>query len=40
MGNATVQVSGAQAASWAAELRAALVGAVGPNDSVAPSDGH
>lgn len=36
MGNATVEVSGAQAASWAAELRAALVGAVGPDDSVSP----
>ncbi|MEU8083257.1 hypothetical protein AB0B57_06515 [Micromonospora sp. NPDC049101] len=36
MRNATVEVSGAQAASWAAELRAALVGAVGPDDSVSP----
>ena len=36
MGNATVEVSGPQAVSWAAELRAALVGAVGPGDSVSP----
>ncbi|WP_431897729.1 effector-associated constant component EACC1 [Micromonospora haikouensis] len=36
MGNATVEVSGAQAARWAAELRAALAGAVGPEGSVSP----
>ncbi|MEU7970472.1 hypothetical protein AB0B48_00325 [Micromonospora sp. NPDC049089] len=36
MGNATVEVSGAQAAHWAAELRSALIGAIGPDDSVSP----
>ncbi|WP_431973841.1 effector-associated constant component EACC1 [Micromonospora haikouensis] len=36
MGNATVEVSGAQAARWAAELRAALAEAVGPAGSVSP----
>jgi hypothetical protein len=36
MNTATVEVFGAQAARWAAELRAALAEVVGPEDSVSP----
>lgn len=36
MGSATVEVSGEQAAGWAAELRAALAASAGPADSVSP----
>jgi ferric-dicitrate binding protein FerR (iron transport regulator) len=36
MGSATVEVSGPQAASWAAELRAVLAANAAPADSVSP----
>ncbi|GAA1656717.1 hypothetical protein ACFQY4_36805 [Catellatospora bangladeshensis] len=36
MSTATVEVSGADAAAWAAELRATLVANVRPGDSVSP----
>ena len=36
MGDATVEVSGPQAEQWAAELRAALAAAAGPDESVSP----
>ena len=36
MGTATVEVSGAEAASWAAELHAALAANIQPGESVSP----
>jgi hypothetical protein len=36
MGTATVEVSGADAAFWAAELHAALAASVAPGESVSP----
>ena len=36
MGTATVEVSGTDAARWAAQLHAALAGNAGPGESVAP----
>jgi hypothetical protein len=40
MGTATLEVSGAEAARAAAELRAALAANAGPGDSVSPVEVH